>query len=67
MADDENLQSKPDCDILELETAPMVTLEVDGRFLGEVNVLTGYITLYHRGKRSWISLADERRKLGLIQ
>ena len=62
-----NLQRRENHDILELKTEPVIRLEVGGRFVGEVNVLTGHIMLYHRGQKTWVSLAEERRRLGLTE
>jgi hypothetical protein len=59
------LQPSGKCAILEIDKRPIVRLEVGGRFLGTVNVLTGEIALYHRGKRSWVSIAEERERLGI--
>ena len=37
-------------------------MEVDGHYLGEVEIFSGVICLQYRGKRQWYSLADERHK-----
>ena len=37
-------------------------LEVDGHFMGLVDIDAGVFCLYHRGKQVWYNLADMRRE-----
>ena len=37
-------------------------LEVDGHFMGLVDIDAGVFCLYHRGKQQWYSLAEMRKE-----
>ena len=54
--------------ILEIpEDARWRRLEVDGHYLGKLDVVSGTFCLYYRGKTEWYSIEDERRKIGATE
>jgi hypothetical protein len=57
-----NLSKTQTHDTLELDTTGLTRLEVEGHFMGWVDIHTGMIMLYHRGKWRAYSLAEEREK-----
>jgi hypothetical protein len=57
-----NLSKTQTHDTLELDTTGLTRLEVEGHFMGWVDIWAGHITLYHRGKWQVCSLAEERKK-----
>jgi hypothetical protein len=66
MTNNNNLQSTTKPAILNLEQDHILRLTVGGRFVGQCDLLSGVIMLYHRGETKWYSIAEERRKAGLV-
>jgi len=60
-----DLKNTKNHDTIDIERRHIIPLKVDGRFIGELDLLTGDIKLYYRGKQAWYSLAEERKKAGL--
>ena len=48
--------------ILSIDTSTLKRLEVDGRFVGWLDIWAGMLMLYQRGKWSVVNIQEEREK-----
>ena len=52
---------------IDLDTTHLRRLEVDGRFVGWLDIWTGLVVLYLRGKWAVYNIAEERERAQVAQ
>jgi len=52
---------------IDLDTTHLRRLEVDGRFVGWLDIWAGLVTLYLRGKWAVYNIAEERERAQVAQ